>query len=138
MEEKKLYTLTDVAAALSVGRSKVHELVRSGGVALGADWQVVSGPWWGPRDLRQLPEAGAGQCTRWRVVGTMAQGGAAPKLRNGVMRRGSSWSYVIRVTDSGGVSKPRWVGSPPRLQPSAPGTRPRSPAGVGSSSTAAW
>ncbi|WP_427383985.1 tyrosine-type recombinase/integrase [Janibacter sp. G56] len=41
------------------------------------------------------------------------QGGAAPKLRNGVIRRGNSWSYVIRVTDSAGVSKPRWVGGFP-------------------------
>ena len=40
-------------------------------------------------------------------------GGAAPKLRNGVIRRGNSWSYVIRVTDSAGVSKPRWVGGFP-------------------------
>ena len=30
MEDKMLDTLTDVAAALSVGRSKVYELVRSG------------------------------------------------------------------------------------------------------------
>lgn len=30
METKMLYTLTDVAAALSVGRSKVYELVRCG------------------------------------------------------------------------------------------------------------
>ncbi|HRC40025.1 helix-turn-helix domain-containing protein [Nostocoides sp.] len=30
METKMLYTLTDVATALSVGRSKVYELVRSG------------------------------------------------------------------------------------------------------------
>ncbi len=41
------------------------------------------------------------------------QASAAPKLRNGVIRRGNSWSYVIRVTDSGGVSKPRWVGGFP-------------------------
>lgn len=41
------------------------------------------------------------------------QGSAAPKLRNGVMRRGSTWSYVIRVTDNSGVSKPRWVGGFP-------------------------
>lgn len=41
------------------------------------------------------------------------QGGAAPKLRNGVIRRGNSWSYVIRVTDSAGMSKPRWVGGFP-------------------------
>ena len=30
MDEKMLYTLADVAAALSVSRSKVYELVRSG------------------------------------------------------------------------------------------------------------
>ena len=33
-----------------------------------------------------------------------------PRLRNGIIRRGSTWSYVIRVTDQQGVSKPKWVG----------------------------
>ena len=34
-----------------------------------------------------------------------------PRLRDGVIKRGGSWSYVIRVPDPGtGVSKPRWVG----------------------------
>jgi hypothetical protein len=34
-----------------------------------------------------------------------------PKLRDGVIQRGGSWSYVIRVPDPAtGVSKPRWVG----------------------------
>ncbi|MEU9832278.1 tyrosine-type recombinase/integrase [Streptosporangium sp. NPDC048047] len=34
-----------------------------------------------------------------------------PKLRDGVMKRGSTWSYVIRVKDpETGESKPRWVG----------------------------
>jgi integrase len=33
------------------------------------------------------------------------------KLRDGVMKRGRTWSYVIRVNDSGtGISKPKWVG----------------------------
>ena len=32
------------------------------------------------------------------------------RLRDGVIRRGKTWSYVIRVTDASGVSKPRWVG----------------------------
>lgn len=32
------------------------------------------------------------------------------QLRDGVIKRGLSWSYVIRVTDASGVSKPRWVG----------------------------
>jgi integrase len=34
-----------------------------------------------------------------------------PRLRNGVMKRGTTWSYVIRVKDpETAVSKPRWVG----------------------------
>ena len=34
-----------------------------------------------------------------------------PRLRDGVIKRGGSWSYVIRVRDPAtGVSKPRWVG----------------------------
>ncbi|MGW2196361.1 tyrosine-type recombinase/integrase, partial [Streptosporangium sp. NPDC001682] len=36
---------------------------------------------------------------------------SAPKLRDGVMKRGTTWSYVIRVKDSEtGESKPKWVG----------------------------
>lgn len=31
-------------------------------------------------------------------------------LRDGVIKRGATWSYVIRVTDANGVSRPRWVG----------------------------
>jgi integrase len=35
----------------------------------------------------------------------------APRLRDGVMKRGTTWSYVIRVKDAEtGISKPRWVG----------------------------
>ena len=34
-------------------------------------------------------------------------------LRDGVIKRGKSWSYVIRVTDPSGASKPRWVGGFP-------------------------
>ncbi|GII87696.1 site-specific integrase [Sphaerisporangium siamense] len=39
--------------------------------------------------------------------------GAKPqtKLRDGVMKRGNTWSYVIRVKDpETGISKPKWVG----------------------------
>jgi integrase len=37
--------------------------------------------------------------------------GNVAKLRDGVMKRGRSWSYVIRIKDAEtGVSKPRWVG----------------------------
>jgi integrase len=35
---------------------------------------------------------------------------AGQQLRDGVIRRGGTWSYVIRVTDGSGISKPRWVG----------------------------
>ena len=34
-----------------------------------------------------------------------------PRLRDGVIKRGGSWSYVIRVPDRAtGISKPKWVG----------------------------
>jgi integrase len=34
-----------------------------------------------------------------------------PRLRDGVIKRGGSWSYVIRVPDPAtGISKPKWVG----------------------------
>ena len=34
-----------------------------------------------------------------------------PRVRGGVVKRGNTWSYVIRVTDPDtGVSKPKWVG----------------------------
>jgi integrase len=34
-----------------------------------------------------------------------------PRLRDGVIKRGGSWSYVIRVPDPAtGLSKPKWVG----------------------------
>jgi integrase len=34
-----------------------------------------------------------------------------PRLRDGVMKRGTTWSYVIRIKDpETGISKPRWVG----------------------------
>lgn len=37
----------------------------------------------------------------------------AQGLRDGVIKRGKSWSYVIRVTNAEGVSRPRWVGGFP-------------------------
>jgi integrase len=34
----------------------------------------------------------------------------SPRLRDGVMKRGNTWSYVIRVKDPDtGISKPKWV-----------------------------
>ena len=38
-------------------------------------------------------------------------------LRDGVMKRGTTWSYVIRVTDPAtGKSKPKWAGGFPTEQ----------------------
>src|SRR5215510_6057491 len=34
-----------------------------------------------------------------------------PRLRDGVIKRGGSWSYVIRVPDPAtGATRPKWVG----------------------------
>ena len=108
-----LYKLTDVATALSVSRTKVYELVRSGvlpSVRIGGSRRVRGEDLVGYVDSLERVSAGSrGGCG----VSREGQGSAAPKLRNGVMRRGSTWSYVIRVTDNSGVSKPRWVGGFP-------------------------
>ena len=61
-----------------------------------------------------------------------------PRLRDGVMKRGTTWSYVIRVKDpETGISKPRWVGGfateqdakaagrSPRERPARPVHRPQ-------------
>ncbi len=34
-------------------------------------------------------------------------------VRDGITKRGSTWSYVVRVTDPTGRSKPKWVGGFP-------------------------
>ena len=41
---------------------------------------------------------------------TSEAGVRVARVRDGIIKRGKTWSYVIRVTDSRGVSKPRWVG----------------------------
>ena len=49
-----------------------------------------------------------------------------PRLRDGVMKRGTTWSYVIRVKDpETGISKPRWAGGfATEEDAKAAGTRP--------------
>jgi integrase len=55
-------------------------------------------------DTTTVPSAG--EPSRRKAART-----SASKLRGGVMKRGNTWSYVIRVLDAAtGVSKPRWVG----------------------------
>ncbi len=59
-----------------------------------------------------------------------------PRLRDGVMKRGTTWSYVIRVKDpETGISKPRWVGSFATEQDATfrPGLRPEGMAPSGQS-----
>ena len=107
-----LYKLTDVANALSVSRTKVYELVRSGAlpsVRIGGSRRVRGEDLAGYVDSLERVSASSRRARDEQG----SQGNAAPKLRNGVMRRGNTWSYVIRVTDSRGVSKPRWVGGFP-------------------------
>ncbi len=31
-------------------------------------------------------------------------------IQDGIVKRGNTWSYVLRITDTNGISKPRWVG----------------------------
>lgn len=40
----------------------------------------------------------------------MNQHASSSKMRSGVIKRGSTWSYVLRVADGTGVSKQKWVG----------------------------
>ena len=49
-----------------------------------------------------------------------------PRLRDGVMKRGTTWSYVIRVKDpETGISKPGGsAASPPRRTPRPHETKP--------------
>jgi integrase len=45
----------------------------------------------------------------WLLAGR--SGASTPKVRDGIIRRGKTWSYVIRVRDpETGLSKPKWVG----------------------------
>jgi hypothetical protein len=49
-----------------------------------------------------------------------------PKLRDGVMKRGTTWSYVIRVRTPrlGSASRDGSAASPPRRTPRPPATKP--------------
>lgn len=64
--------------------------------------------------------------------GTAAQPGlrkmpgkSGPRLRDGVMKRGSTWSYVIRVKDRRPALANRSgsADSPPRQRPKPPATK---------------
>jgi hypothetical protein len=60
----------------------------------------------------------------------------APRLRDGVMKRGTTWSYVIRVKDpeTESASPDGSAALPPRKPPRAPATRHASTPGRASTS----
>lgn len=62
----------------------------------------------------------------------------AAKLRDGIVKRGEAWSYVVRVTDAdSGRNRPKWVGGfPTRTPRKRLGTSPESPPGAVSTSIA--
>ncbi len=101
-----LLTVPEAAEALAISRSKLYELIASGAIAsvridgsrripLTALEDYIS-RLLGRKDRRLMPATNRKN---------------TPRLRDGVMKRGTTWSYVIRVKDlETGVSKPRWVG----------------------------
>jgi excisionase family DNA binding protein len=113
-----LLTVPEAAEALAISRSKLYELMASGAIASSASRAHGAFPLppWRSTSPSSLPKG------RPRMPDTISTGPAdeparrkspknVPKLRDGVMKRGRTWSYVIRVKDPEmGVSKPRWVG----------------------------
>ena len=92
-----LLTVPEAAAALAISRSKLYELLAAGLVRS----VRIDGS-------RRIPV----EALEAYVAGLLDQEKPLmPKLRDGVIKRGGSWSYVIRVADPAtGVSKPKWVG----------------------------
>ena len=98
-----LLTVPEAAEALAISRSKLYELLASGAIAS----IRIDGS-------RRIPPHRPGglrlQAARRKDRRVMPRK-TNPKLRDGVMKRGATWSYVIRVKDTEtGISKPRWVG----------------------------
>jgi len=91
----------EAAEALAISRSKLYELLASGAV----ESIRIDGS-------RRIP--------------LTALEAYISRLRDGVMKRGQTWSYVIRVKDpETGISKPKWVGGFATEQAAkVPGTKP--------------
>ena len=101
-----LMTVPEAAEALAISRSKLYELLASGAIAS----IRIDGS-------RRIPVTCPGgvrlQAARRKDRRLMSATTRTntPRLRDGVMKRGTTWSYVIRVKDpETGISKPRWVG----------------------------
>ena len=92
-----LLTVPEAAAALAISRSKLYELFAAGLVRS----VRIDGS-------RRVPVEAL---EAYVAVSARPGGQLMPRLRDGVIKRGGSWSYVIRVPDPAtGVTKPRWVG----------------------------
>ena len=92
--------------ALAISRSKLYELVASGVIASiridGSRRIPVTA-------LEEYVSRLLAEKDRRLMPATNRKN--TPRLRDGVMKRGTTWSYVIRVKDpETGISKPRWVG----------------------------
>ena len=73
--------------------------------AVGPHRRITPGPWGGPHRLRGVSAADLRPCPGGRRMSATRPPAAKPRLRNGIIRRGSTWSYVIRVTDQRGVEE---------------------------------
>ncbi|MGN6173825.1 MAG: Arm DNA-binding domain-containing protein, partial [Streptosporangiaceae bacterium] len=116
-----LLTVPEAAEARAISRSKLYELLASGAVAsirIDGSRRIPLARLPGGVHL-QAPRRKDGRMMAATIIADTAdQPGRrkssrsnGAKLRGGVMKRGRSWSYVIRVKDpETGVSRPRWVG----------------------------
>ena len=101
-----LLTVPEAAEALAISRSKLYELLASGAIASIRIDGSRPYPAHRPGGVRLQA---ARRKDRRLMPATSRKNN--PKLRDGVMKRGTTWSYVIRGRDpETGISKPRWVG----------------------------
>ena len=98
-----LLTVPEAAEALAISRSKLYELLASGAItSIRID---------GSRRIPLTAPGGVRLQAARRKDSRLMPRRNTPKLRGGVMKRGRTWSYVIRVKDpETGISQPRWVG----------------------------
>ena len=102
-----LLTVPEAAEALAISRSKLYELLASGAIAS----IRIDGSRRIPRHRPGGLRLQAARRKDRRLMPAPPTRKNTPRLRDGVMKRGTTWSYVIRVKDpETGISKPRWVG----------------------------
>jgi excisionase family DNA binding protein len=81
--DKLLYRVPEAAAALSLSRAKIYELIRSG-------------------VLRPVRVDGSRRCQGRRPEGLRRcpASGVKAGVSDGIVKRGSTWSYVNRVVET--------------------------------------